>query len=347
MNAFLMYRLYESQTCIAPLSFSFVQLLQLTEEFSFSEEHDRIYGLIGLKTTDFVAAAIKPNYGMKIHELYESIARLILEHDHSLALLSVRPSSTPTWIPQWAGWGRATGRNLRPTYAHREFKCASTVARNIRYPNDKPELEVRGIVVEKVDTVSEPVMGTVISRRALQTLLRKVCWSKGSMENFAMTLTSGKDRNGYPVDDINSHMEDCFSALLSHMLALNDLHTLLPMPEPTKPPLQITDVETLAENGDPTRYQEAMKKVSDRYTIFKTQSGRIGTGPWNSMKEGDSLCVFFGADVPFIVRPKPKRDGYKLVGECYIYDLMHGEIHDQLSNPASQGELKEEWIKLI
>lgn len=49
MNAFLMYRISASQTCLAPLSLSFVQLLQLTQQFHSTEPHDRIFGLLGLK----------------------------------------------------------------------------------------------------------------------------------------------------------------------------------------------------------------------------------------------------------------------------------------------------------
>jgi hypothetical protein len=44
--------------------------------------------------------------------------------------------------------------------------------------------------------------------------------------------------------------------------------------------------------------------------------------------EGDIICVFLGARVPFVVRPNPVGENetqtYSLVGECYPHGMMHG-----------------------
>jgi hypothetical protein len=51
------------------------------------------------------------------------------------------------------------------------------------------------------------------------------------------------------------------------------------------------------------------------------------------MKEGDMVCLFMGAQVPFILRPllasgvegSGKEQSYALVGECYVHGMMDGE----------------------
>jgi len=50
-------------------------------------------------------------------------------------------------------------------------------------------------------------------------------------------------------------------------------------------------------------------------------------------KEGDMVCLFMGAQVPFLLRPLSTSDGersnqkpiYQLVGECYVHGMMDGE----------------------
>ena len=41
---------------------------------------------------------------------------------------------------------------------------------------------------------------------------------------------------------------------------------------------------------------------------------------------GDGICVFFGALVPFVVRPHKSSGSYQLIGECYVHGIMDGEI---------------------
>lgn len=169
------------------------------------------------------------------------------------------------------------------------------------------------------------------------------------MKGLAMTLTGGMDPIGYPINSIDTHVVDCFSALVSGHVNVAALSECLPSPstEANKPSEPTLDIKVLAQNGDAIRYIDAMKNAFAGHTMFTAESGRIGMGPRDSMKEGDLICVFLGAGVPFLIRPIGNRGLYMLIGECYVYDIMHGEIFDQLCDPASRGELKEEWIKLV
>jgi hypothetical protein len=57
---------------------------------------------------------------------------------------------------------------------------------------------------------------------------------------------------------------------------------------------------------------------------FVSSKGYLGVGP-HRLEEGDLICVFFGAEVPFILR-KLSSGGYHLVGECYVHGIMDGEV---------------------
>jgi hypothetical protein len=43
---------------------------------------------------------------------------------------------------------------------------------------------------------------------------------------------------------------------------------------------------------------------------------------------GDVICIFFGGAVPYVLREKG--DGtYNFTGECYMMEMMHGEVFDE------------------
>lgn len=60
---------------------------------------------------------------------------------------------------------------------------------------------------------------------------------------------------------------------------------------------------------------------------------------------GDSICLIFGADVPFVLRKVPtqrsrekygRKQCYNLVGECYVYRIMDGEGLEVLKQRGSE-----------
>lgn len=44
-------------------------------------------------------------------------------------------------------------------------------------------------------------------------------------------------------------------------------------------------------------------------------------------EEGDIVCVLPGAPLPLVLRTKD--DGYALVGCCFVWGMMQGEVFDQ------------------
>ena len=53
-----------------------------------------------------------------------------------------------------------------------------------------------------------------------------------------------------------------------------------------------------------------------------TKKGYMGWAP-PAAKPGDRICIFFGGQVPYVVRPKGK--AYEFLGEAYVHGIMNGE----------------------
>jgi len=64
------------------------------------------------------------------------------------------------------------------------------------------------------------------------------------------------------------------------------------------------------------------------HTLFFTASGLVGNGP-PSMRAGDSVVVFDGVKMPFIVRRYNVRGtsqtDYELLAPCYVEGFSNGE----------------------
>jgi hypothetical protein len=72
-----------------------------------------------------------------------------------------------------------------------------------------------------------------------------------------------------------------------------------------------------------------MRRKSYGTRLFTTDNSAavIGTG-LDGTRVGDVVCVLYGSDVPFIIRQVGNKGEYKLIGECYVSGIMHGEALD-------------------
>ena len=71
--------------------------------------------------------------------------------------------------------------------------------------------------------------------------------------------------------------------------------------------------------------------------LFCTRDGYIGIGDV-TLEKGDLVCVFFGGNIPFILRKSQGK--YRFVGECYVHGIMHGES-------LESGRKRKEWFELF
>jgi hypothetical protein len=79
------------------------------------------------------------------------------------------------------------------------------------------------------------------------------------------------------------------------------------------------DMEAAAE-----RFNAAACLAWEGRTFFTTECGRVGVGP-EAMQPGDSVHVFFGARVPYILRFDTSKQAYTLVGQAFVAGLMNGD----------------------
>ena len=61
--------------------------------------------------------------------------------------------------------------------------------------------------------------------------------------------------------------------------------------------------------------------------LFKTHRGYLGTGS-RSLKPGDEVWILHKGRLPLVLRPQQRFGHYRLIGEAFVYGVMHGEALD-------------------
>lgn len=384
VNAYFMYRLCRSQAFNQPLRFSFYELLKLTRQFDCKDDRDRVYGLLGLPTTDNFSSQIVPDYNKSAGEVYSEVAgRLVaseglsvlssVQRKHKLGAMRIYyvprwdayDPSVPSWVPQWSF---LLTQSLRPP--HQSAGARFRASGDRRYegtvdPDDRRKLRVQGIIVDTVKSCRYPGFqsfwrGTYENDRApgmrkfrsrrptpeqrgLGAILEEARLTRTDIEDIALTLTAGQNWYGFPVEDVAAHLADYCRCLVKDGLVWSLTSCNRGRREGAEDYVTLEKLEQLSAGGNADRFLDLAATMGSRRAGFETTGGLVGLGP-EATREGDQLCVLYGADMPFVIRQKT--GGHALVGECYVRDLMRGQaVEGAIKGLPSP--LAESWIDLI
>jgi hypothetical protein len=139
-NAYIMYRISNNDDVAPPLNLKFLRLLTCTRQFGATDDRDRIFALLGLRSADFdnsssgvcnnngnrtdihitdvrseknnevkVTLFIEPDYTKSMREVYRQAARRIIQQEGNLSILcSVQHGDSlsdsteeESWVPMW------------------------------------------------------------------------------------------------------------------------------------------------------------------------------------------------------------------------------------------------------
>ncbi|KAI2488335.1 HET-domain-containing protein [Pyrenophora tritici-repentis] len=87
-------------------------------------------------------------------------------------------------------------------------------------------------------------------------------------------------------------------------------------------------------------YHDAVYSATRNRRIFWTLGGSHGLGPL-CMRQDDIVVVLYGYEYPLVLRTRG--DGYLILGEEYIGEIMRGELVEEME----QGRRQEQIFCLI
>jgi hypothetical protein len=167
--------------------------------------------------------------------------------------------------------------------------------------------------------------------------------TKEDLREIALTLTSGKNWHGLPVQDHGIHVAGfakCFVESLFRWTLNDNIFGGVPKLHEKKLLISVDGLRSLSSTEDNMiQFRNAAIASYRECTCFNTASGLRGLGP-GGMRPGDIVCVLYGASMPFVIRPEGA--AYRLIGECYVHGLMRGQ-----GVPEASTDMENSWIELV
>ncbi|KAF2097552.1 HET-domain-containing protein [Rhizodiscina lignyota] len=279
------------------------------------DPRDHIFGVLSLSEDELVKHNL-PDYSMKPALVFIKFARTWIEHKKNLDILGLCPDrvfelsgqrgARFSWVPCWDSVPRSTIIKKAIEIGRRMYSAGPPSISDNPFDPGKPAiLSVQGFCFDKIGILGDCYPHRERGEATNANIIRH--WWKiaervsPSLYEFWLTIGAdlylGQVRNG-PQERQNLQQRiDALFTLGDPWSALaNDLmHASL--------------------------LWECVGNKGLHFSI--SLCGRMCMVP-DAAEPGDLLCILFGAQTPFVLRPF-KPGVYRLIGECYVHGVMDGE----------------------
>lgn len=295
-------------------------LLRL-HETKTTDPRDYIYGILGLmEEADTNHPDLLPDYVAPVSETFIRAARYLLDKEGLPYLFEIvgfpqSIESLPSWVPDWSKTKLRSSLDFQGV--KQEFTAGGVLPPVYRLTGDglPDKLTIHGIildVVEKIETIfgyQDPLSLSEAYKRFFMNTSKFVKQStiskSGSELAYAhiITLTLAQSSANLPFSEF-----EAISQILEPFYNEGLLNT------------------TPEQKARIAAFLTKVTVDSAFLGFCLTKRGNVGRVPHNAMV-GDKVCFFQGISKPFIVRAHEQRpDEYILIGQCYIYGKMRGEV---------------------
>ena len=292
-------------------SWSLLSLLHHTNQCECALAHDRVFALLGI-ARDPLVELNGPDYSMTVEEVYERLARTAIQSSVSVDLLaSAGISEIASWIPDWRN---ESGRDVTfsliitidPIDRAERYNASLGRPPQCQFPDSSslPRiLIIQGIELDKIEAV-----GPDSKKRSLDVPDSRIVRHWISM---------------LPNKTLDTEMQ------FWHTLTLDRIDTNRRFTPEDRDTLHSIIRDWIPDPIEKTHWpSERFKKLvsnSECLTFFTTRKKRyMGLGQTGErMQPDDLVCVLFGGQTPFILRPVG--DNHILLGACYVHGIMDGE----------------------
>lgn len=331
-------------------------LLSITQiKFRATDQRDKIYALLSLavECQSTIPEPLSPRYDISTAQLYQRVARYLLEKGENLAILTRSRGTTgsgnpitrqrqhqlemPSWTPDWSDF-RVFNNDIRTSLSWVHYSDSSK-APYFGFPNhyvasgnhntrlyasdDQSILRLGGIEIDQVaQTIPFNCVGYSKEdfRQLFGSEIRNI-W------DVAMSTAKADDRRaliGRFIDTTTAGQHRT-SERDEKQAIVDGLTYLRSLPLPLEGHgMEEDDIERLylQVGGNPEQYVNLASNYCFSRAFIVSSTGKMGLGPSDTCV-GDGICVLFGGGVPYVIR----KQGIKkeLVGELYLEGVMSGE----------------------
>ncbi|KAH6880015.1 hypothetical protein B0T10DRAFT_145765 [Thelonectria olida] len=324
------------------------ELLTLLERFQLAEatrQRDKLFALLSLAKD---GKEYTPNYKIPLRQIVYEFAGVLVKRGRTMELLSrARGYSAqfpqfPSWIPNWMSSPYPDTISRWPSRTGSErFAAAKSLDSVKRKPwCEESVLCIHGCKLASIEKVGRCRSNTNAIRSYLNEIFSTVddVYSNSTKEEVTKIkcqLPIGNACKGSRENWYKGDRHASFLALTEHLErhkeAVEKTESQKLLGPRSLDILTVSDV--LVRQLQPYMFTalDFAELFSSAAVVAVTAETRlVGIVPATA-QEGDSVVLFGGSEVPFLIRQDPSSPQYHhVVGECYFHGLMYGERRARL-----------------
>lgn len=302
-----------------------------------SDPRDKVFALVGIARGQ-IAPVYTPDYSKSVLEVYRNLAMhcIIAEQNpdalvNCVYIVGSNLPLVPSWVPDWSQPLKA---NCSPMLYPGTYEASAGTSFEGRVSQDLNELFLHGVLFNKVKVVGpiwklDDVMyhkikyikkfievNEVYLDMFRQSPHYRTCyWSE-----FARTLVADKDRFGERLRQRD--LSEGYVTYRKHWAGI--------LVEQATRRLKTSqfrrELRRSIGSQESKNFEHAFNSAAWGRAFCMFDDGRAGWVP-EAAEVGDQIAIFLGATVPILLRPR--RDGYIVLGEAYVHEMMDGQAFEE------------------
>ncbi|KAF1988906.1 hypothetical protein K402DRAFT_402594 [Aulographum hederae CBS 113979] len=344
-------------------NYSILRLLRNYENFEAGDPRDKVFAIVqdGTWKNEHLPEEIRPDYEKTTLHVYEDVVKYTLRVSSELDIFAnagytndPHESFFPSWVPQWDK-KRAYRNHLSI------FFTASGHSKHTYRPPVNHILPVTGFQIGSVKSMESAMFERHFSQNnetppdvvAFWTLLVNLarqtvkpgqmdlwttyalCMTAGYLTDKSVTGRSLFHNRGWTGQELRTTAATYAQSMLRNAESpdktIGNTMTMLQSICP-----EIVRANTLPGNNSSSQdtagheiarhmcseFEHTCHSVACYRRLFTTAGRSMGLGP-ASLLPNDQIWILYGGKTPYVLRPKGNH--YRLIGECYLQGMMHGE----------------------
>lgn len=316
-------------------------LMNHLDTFDATDPRDRIFAITGLVSPAEVEEDFRPNYEIRVEELYTRVTRRFLTRQNGVYTLnragvgSPRSLRLPSWVPDWTS--KRVWLFLYELKTKKGLHSAGSMDFRVEFPSDSSQVAIlHGCIVDSVWRLGS-ARDAYSPRHRFESRKAESQWIALVLE--LVTSCTPAISFSTACRDSPLYSPQWKYCLWETLIASNNLDIFSERVFDTYLKYMGCSARTEPwETPDPGINQRiysfwsSVKTATSGRRFFVSSKGYFGlTSP--GTQEGDLVCVFAGMIAPIIIRPvepEPQNSpstptSYILVGEAYHHGIREGK----------------------
>ncbi|KAJ4345892.1 uncharacterized protein N0V89_012028 [Didymosphaeria variabile] len=312
--------------------FHLLRKLFVESDTRATQNRDRIYGLLAL-AVDAEQLGIRPDYTtLNVASIFTHVARAMIRQGR-IEILSFSQfpkekdiEGLPTWVPDWRP-------NLAPSYytifesAEEHLLGASGSTQVSMLPKMVQDvLSIRGYLIDSIEEVGNVwhASDDHASYLHLFKTLQEFCSKSATKDEliYENPLRRAEATWRVPIGDLYWDPEVDYIRARKPLVE-DAYHECVKISEIIVAGERQLTAEEIRRSPS-GRYRNSMSGM-DGKRLYITRRGYLGMCP-DPAVAGDSVVVFCGARLPYVLRARGEEDRHTFLGEAYCHGMMDGEV---------------------